>query len=105
MQELSIQSSITQSNLIKVTQANPQISPKLDLSIEGMRSQQFSEGVFIFLMIGIIVFSAILSVLIFGKNRQQKVKTGEIILIGAIILGVLGAVAFAAMQMLGGYLF
>ena len=42
---------------------SPQISPKLDLSIEGMRSQQFSEAVFAFLLVGIFGFSVIVVIL------------------------------------------
>lgn len=34
--------------------ANTTYSPKLDLSIEGMRSQQFSTGVFFFYVVGSI---------------------------------------------------
>jgi hypothetical protein len=83
------------------------ISPKLDLSIDGMRSQQFSEGVFVFLMLGIAVFSGIVFVLGFGKSRIRfkGARIGELAIIGVIILGVVAAVIMAAMQMLGGYLF
>lgn len=83
------------------------ISPKLDLSIDGMRSQQFSEGVFVFLMLGIAVFSAIIFVLGFGKSRMRLkgARLGELAIFGVIILGVVAAVVMAAMQMLGGFLF
>jgi branched-subunit amino acid permease len=84
---------------------NPEYSPKLDLSIEGMRSQQFSEGVFVFLLIGIVVFSAIVFALLFSKNRSEKIRLGERMMFAAIILGVVVAVIFGALQMLGGYLF
>lgn len=86
-------------------QANMDISPKLDLSIEGMRSQEFSEGVFLFLLIGIIVFSGIVIALMFNKNRPQKPRLGEQLMFGAIILGIVVAIIFGALQMLGGYLF
>jgi branched-subunit amino acid permease len=88
-----------------VSQLSSEISPKLDLSIEGMRSQQFSEGVFAFLLIGIVVFSGIVIALIFSKNRPEEVRFGERMMFAAIILGVVVAVIFGAMQMLGGYLF
>jgi hypothetical protein len=83
------------------------VSPKLDLSIDGMRSQQFSEGVFVFLMLGIAVFSGIVFVLGFGKSRLRLkgARLGELAIIGVIIIGILAAVIMAAMQMLGGYLF
>jgi len=81
-----------------------QISPKLDLSIEGMNSQQFSVGVFYFMMIGIVVFSVIIWFFIKSKNAG-RMRTGEKVMFGAIIAGVLVAVAFAATQMVFDYLF
>lgn|GEM_PF-1269188 len=80
------------------------ISPKLDLSIEGMRSQQFSIGVFIFMLIGVFVFGSIIYVIAFGKGGA-KLKTGEKAMVVAIILGTLVAVAMGAVQLLTGYLF
>ena len=79
---------------LAVSQSSTEFSPKLDLSIEGMRSQQFSEGVFVFLLVGM-----------FSKNRSQKMKVGERFMFTAIILGVAIAIIFGAVQMLGGYLF
>lgn len=70
-----------------------------------MRSQQFSEWIFVFLMIGILLFSGIIIALLFNKNRPKKIMLGERLLFGAIILGVVVAIAIAAMQMLGGILF
>jgi branched-subunit amino acid permease len=88
-----------------ISQLSSEISPKLDLSIEGMRSQQFSEGVFAFLLIGIVVFSGIVIALMFSKNRTEEVRLGERLMFAAIILGIVVAVIFGALQMLGGYLF
>jgi branched-subunit amino acid permease len=88
-----------------VSQLSSEISPKLDLSIEGMRSQQFSEGVFAFLLIGIVVFSGVVIALMFSKKRSEKVRLGERLMFAAIILGIVVAVIFGALQMLGGYLF
>lgn len=81
------------------------ISPKLDLSIEGMRSQQFSIGVFIFMLIGVFVFGSIIYVIAFGKEGAKSMKTGEKAMVIAIILGTLVAVAMGAVQLLTGYLF
>ena len=83
--------------------AEKQISPKLDLSIEGMSSQQFSVGVFYFMLVGIAVFSAI--IYFFLKSSGAKLKTGEKVMFGGIILGVIVAVVFAATQMVFDYLF
>jgi branched-subunit amino acid permease len=104
-QELTIQFSDPHLTWLLISQLSSEISPKLDLSIEGMRSQQFSEGVFVFLLIGIVVFSGIVIALIFSKNRPEEVRLGERLMFAAIILGVVVAVIFGAMQMLGGYLF
>ena len=104
-QELKISSILFHVAPFHVSQLSSDISPKLDLSIEGMRSQQFSEWVFVFLMVGILVFSGIIIALMFGKNRPKQVRLGEKLMFGAIILGVVTAVIFGALQMLGGYLF
>jgi len=85
--------------------ANTDSSPNLDLSIEGMRSQQFSVGIFFFMLLTIFVFAAIVYSVVFGKYAPKTMRTGEKILFGAIILGIVIAIVFGAMQMLSGYLF
>lgn len=85
--------------------ATQEVSPKLDLSIEGMRSQEFSVGVFVFMLIGIVVFTGIVFAVMFGKSAPKTMKRGEKVMFGAIILGIIAAVAFGATQMLSGYLF
>jgi hypothetical protein len=82
-----------------------QVSPKLDLSIEGMRSQQFSEAVFAFLLVGIFVFSVIVVIFWFSKNRPNEARLGEKMMFAGIVLGVVVAVIFGALQMVGGILF
>jgi hypothetical protein len=85
--------------------ANADTSAKLDLSIEGMRSQEFSVGVFFFMLLTIFVFSAIVYSVVFGKYAPKTMRTGEKILFGAIIAGIIVAIIFGALQMLSGYLF
>ena len=80
-------------------------SPKLDLSIEGMRSQQFSTGVFFFMLLGVLVFSGIVLMLMFGSHAPKKMRFGEKVMFSLIITGVIVAVIFGGMQMLGGYLY
>jgi hypothetical protein len=104
-EELKIPSMYFHITPFQISQLSSDISPKLDLSIEGMRSQQFSEGVFVFLMLGILVFSGIIIALMFSKNRSKQMRLGERMMFGAIILGVVTAVIFGALQMLSGYLF
>ena len=77
----------------------------VDMSIESMSSRRFSVFIFIFLMIGIAVFSAIIYSVVRNRSDKEKMRVGEKIMIGAIIMGVVVAVAFAAMQMIGDFLF
>jgi len=75
-----------------------------DLGIESMRSHSYSVGIFIFLLISIAVFLFILHA--FWKHSEgAKIKTGEKVLLGMIVLGVFVAIAFAALQLLDGFLF
>lgn len=79
---------------------------KIDLSIEGMRSQRFSVGVFVFLLIGILVFSGIIYAVLKGAHApKQKMRMGEKLMFAAIIMGVVVAVVFGATQMISGILF
>jgi hypothetical protein len=80
-------------------------SPKLDMSIEGMRSQQFSVGVFFFMLLGVLVFSGIIYAVAFGRYAPKTMKTGEKVMFGAIIFGTVLAVVFGGMQLLTGDLF
>ena len=85
--------------------ANTAYSPKLDLSIEGMRSQQFSTGVFFFMLLGVVVFSGIVYMVMFGNHAPKKMRTGEKVMFGLIITGIIVAVIFGGLQMLGGNLY
>jgi hypothetical protein len=77
----------------------------LDMSIEGMRSQQWGIGVFVFMLIGVLTFSGIIYAVSFGKFAPKNMKTGERVMIIAVILGTLTAVVFGGIQLLSGYLF
>ncbi len=81
------------------------VSSKMDLSIEGMRSQQFSVGVFFFMLLGVVVFSGIIYAVAFGRFAPKTMKPGEKVLFGAVILGTALAVIFGGMQLIGGDLF
>jgi len=75
-----------------------------ELGIESMRSQGYSVFIFIFLMIGIALFLGIIA--LFARTGQgAALKTGEKVLVGMIVLGVIAAIAFAALQLLDGFLF
>ncbi|MDQ6993013.1 MAG: hypothetical protein Q9M31_06015 [Mariprofundus sp.] len=80
------------------------VKQSFDLGIESMRSQGYSVFIFIFLMIGIVLFLGIIAV--FARTGQgAKLKTGEKVLMLMIVLGVFAAIAFAALQLLDGFLF
>ncbi len=75
--------------------------------VEGLYSQQFSVGIFFFLLICIIVFSVVVFKFMSTgsvKGGGSKLKTGEKIMFAWIILGIVGAVIMAVMQLLQGYL-
>jgi hypothetical protein len=76
----------------------------VDMTIESMKSKKFSVFIFYFLIIGILVFIAIIAMFMF-KHRVQRFKTGEKWMFAWILLGVVGAVIFGATQLLHGFLF
>ena len=75
----------------------------IDTSIEGLKSQEVSVGIFYFLIASIIVFTVF--VFMFMLKSKTNLKKGEKILFIWILLGVVVAVIFGASQMLHGYLF
>lgn len=75
-----------------------------DLGIESMRSHSYSVGIFVFMMIAIAVFVGIV-VAFFKHQSNESIKPGEKVLFGMIILGVVLASIFAAVQLLDGFLF
>jgi hypothetical protein len=78
---------------------------RIDLSIESMQSQRFGVGVFFLLMLGIVLFAGIIVAVMRGRGDQKVTRTGEKVMFGAIIVGVVVAVVFASLQMLSGVLF
>ena len=75
----------------------------IDTSIEGLKSQEVSVGIFYFLIASIIVFT--IFVFMFMLKSKTSLKKGEKILFVWILFGVVVAVIFGASQMLHGYLF
>ena len=75
-----------------------------DMSIDGMQPQGFSVGIFVFLIIGIIVFSSIVFAFMI-KGKGSRLKTGEKYLFAWILFGVIVSIAFGASQLLFGNLF
>jgi len=75
-----------------------------DFGIEGMRSQNYSIGILIFLFVSMGVFVGVIR-LFYQHTDMTKVKTGEKVLMGMIVLGVVIAGIFAVVQLADGYLF
>ncbi len=55
-----------------------------------MRSQQFSVGVFFFMLVSIFVFSAIVYAVVFGKYAPKTMRLGEKIMFGGNYCGYSG---------------
>ena len=75
-----------------------------DLSIDGMSTHGFSVGIFVFLIIGIIVFTLIVFAFL-TKSKGARLKTGEKYLFAWILFGVVVSIIFGASQLLFGNLF
>lgn len=90
-----------------------------DTSIEGLSSQQFSVGIFYFLVLAIFVFVGIVFMFMLKgkaskknvsngegvKEKGSNLKKGEMVLFAWLLFGVVVAIIFGAAQMLDGYLF
>jgi len=76
----------------------------IDTSIEGLNSQEFSVGIFYFLIASIVVFTIFVFMFMF-KGKASRLKAGEKVMFVCILLGIVVAVVFGAAQMLHGYLF
>ena len=72
--------------------------------IESMRSHSYSVGVFAFMILSMVVFVGVI-VLFYKYTDMGNAKTGEKVLMGFIVLGVIVAAIFGAVQLLDGYLF
>ncbi|MDX8402264.1 MAG: hypothetical protein R8K47_06490 [Mariprofundaceae bacterium] len=75
-----------------------------DLGIESMRSHAYSVGIFIFMMIAMAVFVGII-IGYMRTHQASEMKPGEKAMFVAIVLGVVLAAVFAAVQLLDGFLF
>jgi len=84
--------------------ASEEAAPVYNFGIESLQSHEYSVGIFIFLMISIALFVGIM-VIYMKPHSGSKIKKGEWVLMGAILLGVIAASVIAALQLLEGYLF
>ena len=74
-----------------------------DRGVDSLYSQQFSIGVFFFMLLAIVFFATIVMGFMAGKNAKG-LKRGEKWLFAWIFLGIVVAVILGALQLLGGYL-
>jgi len=86
-----------------IFQVNDSIFPDF-LTIEGMRGQEYSVGIFIFMLVGVAVFVALIAKFILNARRDKNLKIGETVMFICIILGTATAVVIGAMQLLQGRL-
>lgn len=90
---------------ISLAAENPDLVFGIDMSIEGLRSQKFSKGIFVFLILSLILFSFIIWLYLPKKNKKQsKLKTGEKVMLGAIMASIVLAVIIGWVQLVEGYL-
>jgi len=74
----------------------------IDLSIESLRSQEYSYFIFGFLVVSVIIFCVI--IFMYLPKKGGSLKTGEKIMFGAIIFGVIVALFFGYLQLIDGFL-
>ena len=74
-----------------------------DHGVDSIYSQQFSIGVFFFMLLAIVFFASIVMGFVAGKHAKG-LKCGEKWLFAWIFLGIVVAVILGALQLLGGYL-
>jgi hypothetical protein len=71
--------------------------------VEGLYSQEYSIGIFAFLVLSMLVFVGIMY--LYWKKSKTAIKPGEVVMFGAILMGVIIACVFGYLQMVEGYLF
>lgn len=74
------------------------------LSIEGMKGQEYSIGIFIFMLVGILVFIAVIIKFIHGAKQEGSLKRGERVMLIWIMVGTIAAAILGALQLLEGQL-
>lgn len=75
----------------------------IDMSIEGLRSHTYSVAIFIFLVMSLIAFGGY--VYIYMTHTRARLKTGEKVMFGVIISGMVIALVFGYLQLMAGVLF
>ena len=88
--------------LIKV-QENVNTPFGLDMTIEGLNKQGYSVFIFAFLIMQVMLFSFMIYV--YMKKTKASLKTGEKVMFGALMMGIVIGVVIGWTQLIEGYLF
>ena len=88
---------------ITVATTDSNIVMGIDMSIEGLRAQKYSVGIFIFLILSLIFFGIIIYMYM-PKKGNAGLKTGEKYMFGSIIAGIFIAIAVGWLELIEGYL-
>jgi len=87
---------------LSVESANSNLVMGIDMSIEGLRAQKYSVGIFVFLIISLIFFAMI--IYFYLPKGEDKLKLGEKIMFGCIISGIFIAIFIGWLELIDGYL-
>lgn len=74
----------------------------IDMSIESLRSQIFSNYIFFFLILSLVFFTYI--IYLYLPKNLKDLKTGEKVMFVSIVIGVIIAVIIGYVQLIDGYL-
>ena len=74
------------------------------MTIEGMRGEEYSYGIFIFMLIGVIAFVGVIINFLRRARREGSMKRGEQLMFVWIMVGTVVAVIIGALQLLEGQL-
>ncbi len=72
-------------------------------TIEGLKSQEYSVGIFFFMMAGIVLFAVIIYKFV-ADARKEGMRKGEIAMYAWLVIGLIGAIIYGAAQLLFGQL-
>ncbi len=93
------------SSFVLSINALPKMDFSLESAIERTDNQHFSLGIFIFMVIGVLVFSLITFLVLYGKKAPKTTRLGEKLMFAGLIIGIVSAIAVGASQLLVGYTF
>lgn len=74
----------------------------IDMSIESLRSQEFSVAIFFFLVVSLIFFAFI--IWLYLPKDKKKMRIGEKIMFGSLIAGIFIAIGMGYLQLIEGFL-